>query len=296
MPAFGVLMFPTEWAIPPHRLAAAAEARGFESLFFPEHTHIPTSRRTAWPGGAELPKEYSHTFDPFVALTAAAMATTSLRLATGVCLVTEHDPIVLAKVVATLDHLSNGRVILGIGAGWNVEEMAHHGTAYDARWAVLRERVHAMRRIWRDDVAEFSGEYVRFEPIWSNPKPAQRGGPPVLLGASSRFVFDRIAEYGDGWMPIHQDARRAQAQGAVNYADGIQKTRAAWQKAERAGTPQFTIFGVGPDEKRVRELIAMGFDRIVFGLPPADADTVLPLLDRYAEIGFRINASRFVLG
>jgi probable F420-dependent oxidoreductase len=283
-------MFPTAYAMPPHVLAAAAEARGFESLFFPEHTHIPASRRTPWPGGAELPREYSHTYDPFVALTAAAMATTRLRVATGVCLVTEREPIVLAKQVASLDTLSGGRLVLGIGAGWNVEEMAHHGTAFEERWAVLRERVLAMRAIWTQDVASFSGEHVRFEGIWSYPKPAREGGPPILLGASSRWTFKRIAECADGWMPIHQDARRAEAQGQVDYAAGIAATRAAWSAAGREGAPQFTIFGVGADERRVAELIELGFDRIVFGLPSADADTVLPLLDRYAEIGFRIHA------
>jgi probable F420-dependent oxidoreductase len=285
-------MFPTAYAMPPQQLAAAAEARGFESLFFPEHTHIPASRRTPWPGGAELPREYSHTFDPFIALTAAAIATKTLVLATGVCLVTEHDPIVLAKEVATLDRLSGGRVVLGIGAGWNVEEMAHHGTAYQDRWAVLRERILAIRKIWREEAASFDGKHVRFEPIWSNPKPVQQGGPPVLLGATSRYVPERIAEYADGWMPIHQDERRARAQGAVDYAAGIEAIRSAWKKAGRDGTPQFTIFGVGPDERRVRDLLGFGFERIVFGLPPADADTVLPLLDRYAEIAFRVNATR----
>jgi probable F420-dependent oxidoreductase len=285
-------MFPTAYAMPPQQLAAAAEARGFESLFFPEHTHIPTSRRTPWPGGAELPREYSHTFDPFIALTAAAIATKTLVLATGVCLVTERDPIVLAKEVATLDRLSGGRVVLGVGAGWNVEEMAHHGTAYRDGWAVLRERMLAIRKIWREEVASFDGKHVRFEPIWSNPKPVQQGGPPVLLGAASRYVPERIAEYADGWMPIHQDERRARAQGAVDYAAGIQAIRSAWKKAGRDGAPRFTIFGVGPDERRVRELLGFGFERIVFGLPPAGADTVLPLLDRYAEIAFRLNAAR----
>ena len=288
MTSFGVLMFPTAYAIAPQQLAAAAEARGFESLFFPEHTHIPASRRTPWPGGAELPREYSSTFDPFIALTAAAVVTKELKLATGVCLVTEHDPIVLAKEVATLDRLSGGRVVLGIGAGWNVEEMAHHGTPYERRWAVLRERMLAIRKIWTEDTASFDGEHVRFDAIWSNPKPVQPGGPPVLIGASSRFVYQRVAEYADGWMPIHQDERRARAQGAVDYAAGIAATRAAWTKAGRSGAPQFTIFGVCPDERRARELIDIGFERIVFGLPPADADTVLPLLDRYAEIAFRI--------
>ena len=288
MTRFGVLMFPTEYAVPPPTLAAAAEARGFESLFFPAHTHIPASRRTPWPGGAELPKEYSHTYDPFVALTAAAMVTERLKLATGICLVNQHDPIVMAKQVASLDRLSNGRVILGVGAGWNVEEMAHHGIRYEDRWRSLRERVLAMRRIWTDEAAVFEGEHVRFEPLWSYPKPQQPGGPPVLIGASSRWTWARIAEWGDGWMPILQDERRANASGAIDYADGVLRTREAWAKAGREGAPDFTIFGVGPDEHRVRSLADAGFQRIVFGLPPADADTVLPLLDRYAALAHRL--------
>ena len=284
MTAFGVLMFATDYAIPPHTLAAEAEARGFESIFFPEHTHIPASRVTPWPGGAELPREYSHTHDPFVALTAAAAVTKTIKLATGICLVTERDPILMAKQVASLDLLSRGRVILGIGAGWNVEEMANHGVAFATRWKVTRERVLAMRRIWRDDAAEFHGEFVDFDPIWSYPKPVRVGGPPILLGASSRWSWQRVAEYCDGWMPIHQDARRAQASGGIDYADGVRRTREAWQRAGRSDSPDFSIFGVPPNQRRIEELIGFGFNRLVFGLPPADADTVVPLLDRLAEV------------
>jgi len=289
MTAFGVLMFATDYAIAPHTLAAQAEARGFESIFFPEHTHIPASRVTPWPGGAELPREYSHTHDPFVALTAAAAVTKTIKLATGICLVTERDPILMAKQVASLDLLSGGRVILGIGAGWNVEEMANHGVAFATRWKVTRERVLAMRRIWCDDAAEFHGEFVDFDPIWSYPKPMRVGGPPVLLGASSRWSWRRIAEYCDGWMPIHQDARRAQASGGIDYADGVRRTRDAWQQAGRSGSPDFSIFGVPPNQRRIEELIGFGFGRLVFGLPPADADTVIPLLDRLAEVASSVN-------
>jgi len=289
MADFGVLIFPTEYSIAPAPLAKAAEARGFESLFFTEHTHIPVSRRTPWPGGAELPREYAHTFDPFVALSNAAAVTRTLRLGTGITLITEHDPIVLAKTVASLDRLSGGRVLLGVGAGWNVEEMANHGVEFQARWRVLRERVLAMRTIWREETPEFHGEHVDFDPIWSYPKPVQEGGPPVLIGASSRWTWRRIAEYGDGWFPIHQDPRRAAAQGAVDYREGMARIREAWSEAGRSGEPDFTIFGVGPDPARVETLLEMGFNRVVFGLPPADPDTVLPLLDRYASIGAAIS-------
>jgi probable F420-dependent oxidoreductase len=289
MTDFGLLIFPTDYSVQPGVLARAAEERGFESLFFPEHTHIPASRETPWPGGRELPQEYWHTHDPYVALAVAAAVTERLKLGTGITLITEHDPIVLAKVIASLDFISGGRVLLGIGAGWNVEEMADHGVAYAERWKVLRERILAMRRIWTDEAAEFHGDFVDFDPLWSYPKPVQVGGPKVLLGASSRWTWRRIAEYGDGWLPIHQDPARAAAQGTVDYAAGIAAVRKAWAEAGREGEPDFSIFGVGPDPARVKALIEMGFNRIIFALPPADADTVMPLLDRYAEIGHAIN-------
>ncbi|HVA80578.1 MAG TPA: LLM class F420-dependent oxidoreductase, partial [Candidatus Binataceae bacterium] len=173
MVKFGISMFPTDYAIQPVELALAAEARGFESLWFPEHTHIPASRKTPFPGGIELPKDYSHTHDPFVALGAAAAVTKKLRLGTGVCLVIERDPIVLAKEIASLDLISGGRVELGIGAGWNVEEMENHGAQFKKRWKIVREKILAMRQIWTQEAAEFHGEFVNFDPIWMFPKPVQ---------------------------------------------------------------------------------------------------------------------------
>jgi len=289
MTDFGVLIFATDYSIQPAVLGRVLEQRGFESLFLPEHTHIPVSRQTPWPGGAELPREYSHTHDPFVALSAVASVTSTLKLGTGITLVTERDPIVLAKQAASLDFISAGRLLLGIGAGWNVEEMANHGIEYAQRWQVLRERMLAMRAIWQKEEAEFHGTFVDFDPLWSYPKPVQVGGPKVLLGASSRWTWARIAEYGDGWMPIHQDRKRAAQQGIVDYAAGIEATRSAWREAGRDGEPDFSIFGVPADANRVLELIDMGFNRVIFGLPSADADTVMPLLDRLAKIGYRVN-------
>ena len=288
MAAFGLVIFPTDYAIPPAQLAQEAEARGFEALFFPEHTHIPASRLSPWPGGGDLPKEYSHTHDPFVALGMAASVTKTLRLGTGISLITERDPILMAKQVATLDHLSGGRVLLGVGAGWNAEEMANHGVDFASRWKVLRERVLAMRRIWSDEEAAFHGEFVDFDPIWAYPKPEQPGGPKVLLGASSRWTWSRIAEYGDGWFPIYQNAERATESGGIDYAAGIQATRDAWAQAGRAGEPDFTVFGVGPKQGVAESLFATGFNRVVFSLPPAPADVVLPMLDRYAAIASSI--------
>ena len=290
MTQFGLLMFPTEYAVAPDVLAQQAEMYGFESLFLPEHTHIPASRRSPWPGGAELPKEYWHTFDPFVALTMAASVTQKLKLGTGISLVTERDPILMAKQVATLDYLSNGRLVLGIGAGWNAEEMENHGTPFKQRWPILRERTMAMREIWREDEAEFHGQFVDFDKIWCYPKPKQADGPPILIGASSSYTYDRIAEYADGWMPIYQNHARRQASGGVDYAAGIAKTQDAWQAQGRKGSPQFSIFGVGADRRAVSELVELGFDRVIFALPPDSADVVLPLVEKYASIAHEFTA------
>lgn len=287
---FGLFIFATDYAIGPDVLAREAEAHGFESLFLPEHTHIPASRLSPWPGGAELPRQYWHAHDPFVALAMAAGVTTQLKLGTGISLVTERDPILMAKQVASLDFLSNGRVQLGVGAGWNAEEMENHGTPFGQRWKILRERILAMRQIWTEEEAEFHGEFVDFDKLWAHPKPVQSGGPPVLLGASSRFVYKRIAEYGDGWFPIYQDARRAGASGTVDYAQGIAQTREAWDQAGRSGQPSFSIFGVGPDATAVESLLQMGFDRIIFALPSGSADEVLPMVEKYAAIAHQFNS------
>ncbi|MFT5394555.1 MAG: putative F420-dependent oxidoreductase, partial [Gammaproteobacteria bacterium] len=282
-PQFGIFTFATDYTMSPATIAREVEARGFESLWLPEHTHIPASRRSPYPGGGELPKQYSHTHDVFVALTAAAAVTTTLKLATGICLVTEHHPIALAKTVASLDALSNGRVILGIGCGWNAEEMENHGTPYDARWKILRERVLAMRTIWREDEPEYHGEYVDFDPIWSFPKPAQAGGPPILIGANSRWVFERTADYADGWMPIAQFPGRRHA--GVDLDEGLTRLRSEFHKAGRdAGSIDATVFGLGPDREHVERLLEMGFNRIVFSVPPGADGKMMALFDRYATV------------
>ena len=197
----GFYYFATDYSMPVVEVARALEERGYESLFVPEHTHIPASRRTPWPGGAELPREYSHTLDPFVALAAAAAATRNLRLGTGICLLTERDPIVTAKEVATLDLISDGRFEFGIGAGWNVEEMANHGTAFDTRFRVMVDRAKAMQAIWTQDEAAYHGEFTSFEPIWSWPKPVQKPHPPILLGGETKYTLRRVMEFCDGWFP-----------------------------------------------------------------------------------------------
>jgi probable F420-dependent oxidoreductase len=201
----GLVIFPTGDGIRPDELALGAEHAGYESLFFTEHTHIPTSRESPYPAGGELPEKYKRTHDPFVALSFAAAATTKLRIGTAVCLVVEHDPIVLAKQVASLDVLSGGRVVFGVGAGWNREEMRHHGTDPATRHRLMRERVEAMKAIWTSEVAEYHGRLVDLEPLWQWPKPAQRPHPPVLVGGNGPKVLDRVLRYGDGWMPNMRD-------------------------------------------------------------------------------------------
>jgi len=272
---FGVSMFPADYAIPVTELGKAAEDFGFESLFFPEHTHIPTSRRTPWPGGAELPREYSHTLDPFVAMGAAAAVTSRLKVGTGICLVMQRDPITLAKEVASVDHLSGGRVLFGIGGGWNEDEMENHGTKPSLRWKILRERVLAMKEIWTKDEAEFHGEFVNFDPIWSWPKPAHKPHPPILIGGAGPRTLDRVLEYGDAWMPI------AGRTGAI-LGEKIKELQERAKDAGRGQIPVYT-FGSPPDPEFVERMQGLGVDHVIFGLPPAPAETVLPVLKRAAE-------------
>ena len=273
----GVSMFNTDYAMRIDDLARAVEERGFESLWLPEHTHIPKSRKSPWPGGANLPKEYWHTHDPFVALAMAAAVTRTLKLATGICLVIERDPITTAKEVASLDFLSNGRFLFGIRGGWNAEEMENHGTDFTKRWRVLRERILAMKEIWTKDEAEFHGEFVNFDPIWSYPKPVQKPHPPIILGVNTPKARQRVVEYCDGWLPI--------AARAGDLAAGIADLR---QQAEKAGRDPrsitVTVYGGNPEEGTVRGYEKAGADRVVFPLPSADRDTVVPILDRYAKL------------
>ncbi len=273
---FGVSMFPTDDAITLTELGRAAEDQGFESLWVPEHTHIPTSRRTPWPGGAELPREYAHTLDPFVALGAAAAVTTTLKLGTGICLVIERDPIVLAKEVATLDHISGGRFLFGIGGGWNYEEMENHGTRPAVRWKILRERMLAMKEIWTKDEAEYHGEYVDFDPIWSWPKPVQQPHPPILVGGEGPRTFDRLLEYGDEWLPRGR-------QGVAALVQKMAELNSLAAERGRGPIP-VTIFGTRPDAAEIEQYQAAGVDRCIFGLPPAPRDEVLPRLAQVAGL------------
>jgi probable F420-dependent oxidoreductase len=272
----GVTMFATDYAIAIDELARQSEACGFESLWVPEHTHIPTSRRTPWPGGAELPKEYSHTYDPFISLMLAAAVTRNLKLGTGICLVIERDTITMAKEVASLDRLSGGRFLFGIGGGWNAEEMAHHGTAYKARFKKMGEQVRAMKEIWTQDVAEFHGEHVNFEPIWCWPKPLQQPHPPVLLGGESSYTLQRVVDYGEGWFP------RSRNPELVTKGMAELKDRAA--KAGRdMQTISVSVFGVSGNQKLLDTYRDIGVTRVILRLPSEGRDAILPLMDEYAK-------------
>ena len=282
---FGAMMFCTDFSIRPDDLAKLLEDRGFESMWVPEHSHIPADRRSPWPGGAELPQEYWHTYDPFVALTAAAAATTTLKVGTGICLVIERDPIMMAKEVASVNRLSNGRFIFGIGGGWNREEMANHGTRSRSRWRLLRERILAMKEIWTREEAEFHGEFVNFDKMWAYPKPVQRPHPPILMGGDGPTTFDRVVEYCDGWMPI---SGRPQS-GGPSLQEKIAMLR---RQAEEAGRDPASInittfrgpAGSQPASDAIRRLEEAGVDRVIFGLPSAERDTVLPIIDQCAKL------------
>ncbi|MFL5883584.1 MAG: LLM class F420-dependent oxidoreductase, partial [Thermoleophilaceae bacterium] len=270
----GIAMFPTEYAIAPGELGVLLEERGFDSLWFPEHTHIPASRKTPYPGGGELPREYSWTYDPFVALMAVASATTRLRVGTGICLIIERDPITTAKEVASLDRLSGGRFLFGVGAGWNREEMENHGTDPRRRFSLMRERVEAMKEIWTSDEAGYHGEHVDFDPIWSWPKPAQKPHPPVLIGGAGEKVLERVVRFGDGWLP--QPPREKDLPGRMAELR---------RRAEEAGREGIKIvpFHSKSDPEFVEEMREAGADGCVFWIPPEPRDQTEPRLDRIAE-------------
>jgi probable F420-dependent oxidoreductase len=273
---YGVYIFATDYAIRIDELARAAEQRGFESLFVPEHTHIPKSRRSAWPGGPNLPQEYWHTHDPFVALATAAAVTTKLKIGTGICLIIERDTITTARAVASLDCLSNGRFLFGIGAGWNAEEMENHGTVFKTRFRRMREQVLAMKEIWTRDEPEFHGEFVSFDPIWCWPKPVQRPHPPVLLGGESDHTLQRVVDFCDGWFP--------RTRGNVDIVGRLAELKA---RAARAGRDMQTIsvnaFGARPDAATLESYAAAGVTRALLRLPSEGRETILPLLDQYAK-------------
>lgn len=275
---FGIVSYNTEYGIRPDEAARAAEQRGYESIWLPEHTHIPLSRETPFPLGGELPEEYKHFMDVFVSMTAAAMATTTLKVASGICLLVEHDPIVVAKAVATLDYLSGGRVLFGVGGGWNREEMANHGTRFEDRWKILRERVAAVKAIWTAEVASFHGEFVDFEPIWCYPKPVQKPHPPIYLGAVSKAGLRRVVDYCDGWLLV--DPNDDTLERAAQELDELCAAR-----GRARADISMTVFATqAVDAALVERYAAAGVERVIVWLPPDSRDTALQVMDAAAPL------------
>lgn len=279
---FGVMMFVTEYSMSPPDLAIAAEERGFESIWIPEHSHIPTSRKSPFPGGGDLPKIYYDAMDPFVALGAAASVTKNIRLATGICLVVQRDPLQTAKEVATLDQISGGRFIFGVGAGWNLEELADHGTNPKTRGRLLDERIEAMKVIWANEKAEYHGDFVDFNEMMTWPKPVQKPHPPIVVGGSFPHGARRAIALGDEWMPV-----------GGRDADVVDIRSQFRQMAAEAGREPdslgLSVYGAPNDLEKNQRLSDNGITRAVFRLPSEKADTVLPLMDEAAIIMRKVN-------
>lgn len=279
----GLCYFPTDYGIDIRELARAAEERGFESLLLPEHTHIPTSRRTPFPRGGELPRAYSHTHDPFVALSFAAAVTSKILLGTGVCLIPQRDPIVTAKSVASLDRLSSGRFLFGIGGGWNVEEMENHGAHYDTRFKLMRERVLAMKALWTQEEAAFHGQMVDFDPVWLYPKPLRRPHPPILLGGPSDYTLKRVVEFCDGWLP---NARSGFGDPAgFDPTQAVSRLRRAAEAVGRDfSTLSISVFSAPAEDAVLERYREAGIDRALLMVPDVTRDEILGLVDRYARL------------
>jgi len=274
---YGVAIFPTDYSIHPTALGTALEERGFESLWVAEHSHIPVSRRTPWPGGGELPKMYYDAMDPFVTLALAGAVTKRLKLATGICLVIQRDPIQLAKEVASLDSATGGRFLFGVGGGWNEEEMNNHGTQLAGRWKLLRERIEAMKAIWTQKQAEYHGEHVSFDPIYAWPKPAQKPHPPIHVGGAYPGGMRRAIKYGDGWIPI-----LGRGEDPTTLVPNFRKEAAAAGRDPDA--LEVSVYGCPPQKELVTRLRDAGVSRVVFFVPSAKDDVVLPALDTQAEL------------
>jgi probable F420-dependent oxidoreductase len=276
---FGVGLFFTDYSITPAALGKALEERGFESVWAAEHSHIPLSRRSPWPGGAELPKQYYDVMDPFVTLTAAAAATKTLKVGTGVCLVNQRDPIQTAKLVASIDQVSQGRFLFGTGIGWNAEEMEDHGTVFTTRAKLVRERVEAMKAIWTETKPEYHGELVKFDPMMAWPKPVQKPHPPVIVGGAFPQAARRAVRYGEGWIPL------AGRPGTGDVFETVPKFRAMLAEAGRdAASCPVTLFGVGEDADALKRYRDLDIARVTAALPAVKEDVVLPILDRWATL------------
>jgi probable F420-dependent oxidoreductase len=273
----GAFYFPTDYGINVAELARVLEDRGFDSLYVCEHTHIPTSRKSPFPGGGELPKRYAHTHDPFVALSFAAAATKTLKLGTGIALIPQRDPIVTAKCVASLDQLSGGRFIFGIGGGWNVEEMENHGASYDTRFKVMRERMLAMKELWTKEEAEYHGEFVNFDPVWQYPKPKQRPHPPILLGGETDYTLKRIVEFCDGWFP--------RPRGGWEPKSAVERLHRMAKDAGRdPKSLSITVFRAPNDKAALATYRDCGIDSALLEIPDLSRDEILREVDKLAPL------------
>ena len=281
----GAAMFFTDYSMPPCELGQALEARGFESLWAPEHSHIPTSRTSPFPNGGELPKQYYDVMDPFVTLTAAAVATKTLKVGTGVCLVQQRDPIQTAKLVASIDQVSVGRFLFGVGSGWNAEEMADHGTAFKSRHKVARERIEAMKLILTETKPEYHGEFVNFDAMMTWPKPVQKPHPPVIVGGAFPYGARRAIRYGDGWVP---HASRPEYGDVSDFLPQFHKM--VTEAGRDPASLPLTMFRIVEDLDRLRHYRDIGIARVVITLPSAGPDQVLPILDRWADLIRRMDA------
>ena len=280
----GAAMFFTDYSMSAVELARELEARGFESMWAPEHSHTPLSRTSPFPSGGELPKQYSQVMDPFVTLSAAASVTTTIKLGTGVCLVVQRDPIQTAKLVASLDQVSGGRFLFGVGGGWNAEEMEDHGTAFKTRFKLMRERIEAMKAMWTEATPEYHGEFVDFPPMTIGPQPVQKPHPPIIVGGMFPHAARRALRYGDGWIP---HSRRPQYEDVTDFLPQFRQM-AADSGRDLASVP-VTVWGVPPDLDRIRRHRDQGVARGVVQLAADKADTILPILDRWAGLIRQLN-------
>ena len=271
----GISTFPTDYSIHPTALGRALEERGFGSVWVVEHTHIPASRKTPYPIGGDLPSIYWEAYEPFTYLAQVAAVTRKLEIGTGICLVPEHHPITLAKRIASLDSLSNGRFLFGVGAGWNAEELENHGVRFEDRWAVLRENVLAMKAMWTQKDAAYHGKFVDFDPVWVEPKPARKPHPPVYIGAQSPWAIRRVVEYGEGWYPIV----------VPNFAQQMQQLNDECEKAGRNRDEiDVAALTFPADKSALEDLAELGVDRVIIGLPTLNEADTLRFLDDNAKV------------
>jgi probable F420-dependent oxidoreductase len=277
---FGASIFFTEYSMSPSALGPALEARGFDSLWVAEHSHIPVTRRFGPPGGVELTRQYYDVMDPFVTLSAAAAATKTLKLATGICLVIQRDTIQTAKLLASIDQISGGRFIFGIGGGWNAEEMEDHGTEYATRFKKMREQIAAMKEIWSRETAEYHGQFVDFPPMRAWPKPVQKPHPPIIVGGAFQYAARRAIRYGDGLIP----------QAGIEPEEFLPRLGEMAEKAGRDPRSLSVTLGAPEDPERLQRWRDLGIARANVRLPPAKAAEILPLLDRWAALIRRVEA------